>query len=495
MHRHVQPVARLVVAGIIAAASLAPLLARTAEAAVRGTDGAPAKCSAPLLATGTALVSGLPYDPSPQPALAALGAPACAGADAPAFGPTGKVYIADFYTGTIYVLGRVTGRDRLIRLPQAHFGRDNLFALTFGKDGELYASLWGARALRPEVVELDGATGAEVRLVADRADGLADCPGRPAVGPGNGDLYVPDECPRAPSGASASRRSAVVTVVSQPSSAHPVVSSLRVPGSLPGALASVPRQASPGYGYQATHRGRCTFLAYGPVVEEFCHSSTDLSAIATLPPQPSSAFGLWPTDVISAASTVGVAVFVSLAAGTFEGMWKKRSALAPGLWRRRWCRRRRTSRRRVVMALGAMAAAVLVSLIGPAFGPNLVTVLGIVAVAGAFALGWVVFSGPARAGGLQVALYALGRLGLGVAAWLIWAALYHLSDGPGSFVGAVLADDFLAAFFILALAGTVVSLVPVPSLPGYALKTWHPAAWLGTFVVASFALVQLVLRP
>ena len=76
----------------------------------------------------------------------------------------------------------------------------------------------GQAAGQPEVVELDPATGAEVRIIARAAEGLAGCPGRAVADPLNGDLFVPGGCDGKASSAGAIYR------ISSPASANPGLS-------------------------------------------------------------------------------------------------------------------------------------------------------------------------------------------------------------------------------------------------------------------------------
>jgi hypothetical protein len=140
--------------------------------------------------------------------------------------------VGDFYTGTIYVLSRSGGvAADATQLPDAHFGAFDLASLSFGWGGVLYASLWGPgqRAAQPELVELDPATGAEVRIIARAADGLAGCPGRAVADPLDGYLFVPGNCYRGAFSAGAIDR------ISSPSSANPDVSTFaRLPAPVAG---------------------------------------------------------------------------------------------------------------------------------------------------------------------------------------------------------------------------------------------------------------------
>ena len=239
------------------AAGLAALATTTGSvaAAVFATGAAPAWAAATTIsATGPSacapgpfspsrgfrvalFASGFPTDQPPPTAPVGPGptapvAPACAGAEAPAFSPRDQAYVGDFYTGTIYVLSRSGGvAADATQLPDAHFGAFDLASLSFGWGGVLYASLWGPgqRAAQPELVELDPVTGAEVRIIARAADGLAGCPGRAVADPLDGYLFVPGNCYRGAFSGGAIDR------ISSPGSANPDVSTFaRVPEPVSG---------------------------------------------------------------------------------------------------------------------------------------------------------------------------------------------------------------------------------------------------------------------
>ncbi len=214
--------------------------------------------------------SGFPTDQPPPTAPVGPGptapvAPACAGAEAPAFSPRDQAYVGDFYTGTIYVLSRSGGvAADATQLPDAHFGAFDLASLSFGWGGVLYASLWGPgqRAAQPELVELDPVTGAEVRIIARAADGLAGCPGRAVADPLDGYLFVPGTCYRGAFSGGAIDR------ISSPGSANPDVSTFaRVPEPVSGLTF-----ASDGALYAETARHRA-HLRLWPLVG-LCTSGT-----------------------------------------------------------------------------------------------------------------------------------------------------------------------------------------------------------------------------
>ena len=145
---------------------------------------------------------------------------ACITGSAPAFDSSGNAYIADTNDGTIHVLppsgGALTAANQL---PDASFPPDSIGQLVFGPDGSLYAGLINLTTdiTGPEIVQLDPTTGATLRVVADSATGLPDCPYIMAVDPLSGDLFTDDEC----SGYAASNQ---ISRISDPSGASPTVS-------------------------------------------------------------------------------------------------------------------------------------------------------------------------------------------------------------------------------------------------------------------------------
>ena len=685
MGRTARLTSRLVGAVIIGTSLWAPLLiARPAVAAVTGTTtpGAASTTTCPFTRLSPAhgfgtstFISGLPFDPTTQPTGTALEFAPCAGADAPAFSH-GKVYVGDFYNGDIYVFPSTGGgTSQATVLPDAHFGKDNLFSIVFGRNGEMYATLWGAQAnaLQPEVVELDSSTGAEVRTIADLAGGLTYCPGRPAISPRTGDLYVPGNCDGGTWGTDA------ITLISNPNSAHPVVSPFTSLSGPPGGIAFAPdgslyaeanwfsapepvvEVAGPGtillvppravgsvpngfsYGLALSGRGAhgsatalqatdwqgnlytlglgaqpaqvtsdvsatgaqgigftsglswgatqlegCLYYTAGPAVERVCGAPTSLGSIARSLPSPSKAFSPLSSDAIDAGIAVLAALFITFPADIFNNTFAENYGQISAFWTK-WLdillprRLRQAARRRgrqfvdgalrrahragpvtpaeqqrlerqwVTFGLVVVAGGVLGALLDPHFGLNAVSILSFVAVAGALVAavalegvvthyyhrarrhGRVPYKVEALPAGLVVALacvlvsrgtgfqpgylygviagvafgrelrkqehahvvllHSVARLAVGTAAWLLWAALYHFADHKGSFFAAVLADDFLAAFFVTTLVSTVISLLPLRFMPGYHLKTWKTGAWFATFVLSLFVMVQVLLRP
>jgi hypothetical protein len=127
---------------------------------------------------------------------------ACTGVNVPAFDSSGNMYIPDFFTGSINVLPAGGGTaSRSNQLPDANYGEYDLHGMVFDR-GALYASLWtpppaGVNNNQdPEIVQIDPATGAIVRIVAKRSTGagVPFCPSVPAVDPLTGDLFVSGRC-------------------------------------------------------------------------------------------------------------------------------------------------------------------------------------------------------------------------------------------------------------------------------------------------------------
>jgi len=112
----------------------------------------------------------------------------CRGAIDPAFDANGNAYVAHFQTGTLYKFGPDGGSAVA---PLATNLGPTLARLIFGNDGRLYAT-HGATTdfFNGDIVELDPATGAVLRVVAT---GLT-CPTAIAADPLTGDLFVDDGC-------------------------------------------------------------------------------------------------------------------------------------------------------------------------------------------------------------------------------------------------------------------------------------------------------------
>ena len=154
---------------------------------------------------------------------------------APAFDRSGNAYVSDENDGTIHVLSASGGTASAAnQLPDANFGQDTLGQLVFGPDGSLYAGLinFPSSINNPEIVQLDPATGAILRVVANAASGLPDCPFIMAVDPLSGDLFTDDEC----YGDSSNQ----ISRISDPTGATPTVSDYITTGGCNLGLAFAP---------------------------------------------------------------------------------------------------------------------------------------------------------------------------------------------------------------------------------------------------------------
>jgi hypothetical protein len=169
--------------------------------------------------SASVFVTGLPLNTQAEVLPGNFTDPGCTGGSPPAFDSAGNAYVADEVGGEIYKFGPSGGTASSgDALPDANFAADGLGNLVFGKDGALYASLSTPNqdVSTPEIVQLDPATGAQLRVVADHADGLPDCPFALAVDPLTGDLFTDDDC----NGFAASTQ---ITRIENPASANPTV--------------------------------------------------------------------------------------------------------------------------------------------------------------------------------------------------------------------------------------------------------------------------------
>jgi Pro-kumamolisin, activation domain len=169
--------------------------------------------------SASAFVTGLAFSTESAILPGNFTEPACTGQSPPAFDASGNAFVANPAVGAINVFGPAGGVASVAnQLPDAAFNGDGLGSLAFGKDGSLYASLTtpGENVSNPEIVQVDPATGAIIRVVADSAHGLPDCPFALTVDPLSGDLFTDDDC----SGYAAS---AQITRIADPSSASPAV--------------------------------------------------------------------------------------------------------------------------------------------------------------------------------------------------------------------------------------------------------------------------------
>ncbi len=143
---------------------------------------------------------------------------ACHGVNPPAFDAAGNVYVADETSGQVYVFGPAGGiAGPATALPDTV---QAVSGLAFGPRGQLYATLSATEGNdnKPELVQLDPATGAIERVIATAADGLHDFPDYLAVDPRSGDVFVVDD------GGGAGTEHFSVTRVAEPESANPKLS-------------------------------------------------------------------------------------------------------------------------------------------------------------------------------------------------------------------------------------------------------------------------------
>ncbi len=102
---------------------------------------------------------------------------------------------------------------------------------------------------------------------------------------------------------------------------------------------------------------------------------------------------------------------------------------------------------------------------------------------------------PKNEQGHTAALGAVASLAVAVMAWLAWVPVSQAAGVPGAALPVVVLADLLASIFVSGLVGTVITLLPLRLLPGAALAAWNRWAWAGTFGIAAFGLVEVVLHP
>jgi Pro-kumamolisin, activation domain/Bacterial Ig-like domain (group 3)/Bacterial Ig-like domain (group 1)/Putative Ig domain len=200
------------------------------------TDTAPAPVAGYGVST---FASG--FVTNPQPITTNVGGltftvPACTHVGT-AFDSSGNAYVGDAISGEIFRLGTEGGPPGPAnKLPATTLAPGlQLGGAVFARDGALYAGLMNTNGnfRQPQVVQLDPATGATVRVVASAANGLEPCPGFLAADPVGGDLFVDDFC----SGATASGD---ILRISNPASATPTVSVYANVGEFPDQLVFSP---------------------------------------------------------------------------------------------------------------------------------------------------------------------------------------------------------------------------------------------------------------
>jgi hypothetical protein len=97
--------------------------------------------------------------------------------------------------------------------------------------------------------------------------------------------------------------------------------------------------------------------------------------------------------------------------------------------------------------------------------------------------------------GHSVALGAIASLVVAVLAWFAWLQLHAAAAEPGAAFGTVFGADFFASIFVGGLVGSVIGLFPLRFLPGSTLAQWSRVAWAVIFGLATFGLLEVMLRP
>jgi hypothetical protein len=92
-------------------------------------------------------------------------------------------------------------------------------------------------------------------------------------------------------------------------------------------------------------------------------------------------------------------------------------------------------------------------------------------------------------------LAALTTMVLALLAWLGWSLIHQAASQPGAAGILIFFDDFLASVFVGGVVGCVVSLLPLRFLQGGTVAAWHRGAWVSVFLLAVFALIQVLLHP
>lgn len=82
-----------------------------------------------------------------------------------------------------------------------------------------------------------------------------------------------------------------------------------------------------------------------------------------------------------------------------------------------------------------------------------------------------------------------------VLAWLLWLPAHDRTFGDSANPGLILAVDVLAALVVGGFVGSVIGLFPLRFLSGGTLFGWNRGVWAGTFGLALFGLIQVLLHP
>ena len=100
-----------------------------------------------------------------------------------------------------------------------------------------------------------------------------------------------------------------------------------------------------------------------------------------------------------------------------------------------------------------------------------------------------------RQQGQLVTVTCLSTVTVAVMAWFAWVPVNHVAIRHGAGFGWVLGDDVFASIFVGGITGTVIALLPLRFMPGHQLFTWHRGVWAATFGIATFGLMETLVRP
>jgi photosystem II stability/assembly factor-like uncharacterized protein len=100
-----------------------------------------------------------------------------------------------------------------------------------------------------------------------------------------------------------------------------------------------------------------------------------------------------------------------------------------------------------------------------------------------------------REQGQLVTVTCLSTVVVAVAAWFAWVPVNQVATKHGAWFGWVLGDDVFASIFVGGITGTVIALLPLRFMPGHQLFTWHRGIWAATFGIATFGLLETLVRP
>jgi hypothetical protein len=97
--------------------------------------------------------------------------------------------------------------------------------------------------------------------------------------------------------------------------------------------------------------------------------------------------------------------------------------------------------------------------------------------------------------GRVTAYTCVSGLAIGVLAWIARVPVSTAAAKPGASVLVLGLEAFLVALFLLGFESLVVGLLPLRFLPGQKVISWSRAAWVTLFVMALFAVIQVLLTP